>query len=62
MNEEQGQERMPADDWSAHDFPVPASHLTPEQILTWLDGWREFIFEVWKQNPELKDKYLQSNR
>ena len=44
--------------WATHEFPVPATHLTPEQILTWLEGWREFQFEVWKKNPDLRDNYL----
>jgi len=31
--------------------------LTPEQVLTWLDQVRAFMFEVWEKNPELRKKY-----
>jgi hypothetical protein len=26
--------------------------LTHEQTITWLDGMRELMFEVWRSNPE----------
>jgi hypothetical protein len=45
-----------AADWPTHEEVT--DHLTPEQILTWLEGWREFMFEVWRKNPELRKDYL----
>lgn len=30
-----------------------AATLTPEQIIEWLEGYRELMIEVWTQNPEL---------
>lgn len=31
--------------------------FTPEETLLWLDGYRRFIFEVWKNNPKLRKKW-----
>lgn len=28
--------------------------LTHEQILLWLDRYREFMFEIWRNNPSLR--------
>lgn len=27
--------------------------LTPEQTVEWLDGFRQLMFEAWKNNPKL---------
>ncbi len=36
-------------DWSQYQGPI---RLTPEQTIQWLEGMREFMFEIWKNNPE----------
>ncbi len=36
---------------------MPLPEPTPEQILTWLDQTREFLFEVWKKNPALRKRF-----
>ena len=35
--------------------------LTAEQIVTWLDLHRQFMFEVWKNNPQLRERWLRIN-
>ncbi len=35
--------------------------LTPEQIIIWLDLHRQFMFEVWSNNPELRRKWEEIN-
>ncbi len=35
--------------------------LTPEQIILWLDGHRQFMFEVWKNNPHLREEWERLN-
>lgn len=43
--------------WKAWNAEQKPDRLTPEQALTWLDGWREFMFEVWRSNPHLRKEY-----
>lgn len=43
--------------WNAEQRPM---RPTAEQSLTWLDGWREFMFEVWRNNPELLARHERS--
>lgn len=40
--------------WNAEQKPV---RLSPEDCLKWLDGCREFMFEVWRSNPHLRKEY-----
>lgn len=40
--------------WNAAQRPV---RLSPEQCLEWLDGWREFMFELWQKNPHLRAEH-----
>ncbi len=28
--------------------------MTPEEIIQWLEGIRELMFEVWSKNPDLR--------
>lgn len=46
--------------WDPH-YEQP--RLTPEEIINWLDGHRQFMWEIWKQNPELRKRweFLQNN-
>lgn len=37
----------------AHDFETASA----EQIIEWLDEYREFMFEIWKNDPELKEQW-----
>ncbi|MBI4925783.1 MAG: hypothetical protein HY843_07650 [Bdellovibrio sp.] len=34
--------------------------LTPEQIIEWLESYRELMIEVWKNNPELRKQWEQN--
>jgi len=36
--------------------------LTPEQIISWLDECRQFMFEVWNSNPHLKEEWDRINQ
>ncbi len=47
--EEEGWKR-----WNAEQKPI---RLSPEDCLKWLDGCREFMFEVWRSNPHLRKEY-----
>lgn len=37
--------------------PSLPPRLTAEAVLTWLDGYRQFMFEIWKKNPELRRRW-----
>jgi len=39
-----------------------AENLSPEQIIEWLDGHRQFMFEVWEKNPELRKEWELLNK
>lgn len=43
------------DDWSQFEGPIA---FTPEQTIDWLEGMRELMFEVYKNNPNIKPKHL----
>lgn len=34
--------------------------IPADKKLEWLDGWREFMFEVWRKNPELRERHERS--
>lgn len=34
---------------------------TPEQIITWLDAHRQFMWEVWRSNPSLYEEWKRLN-
>lgn len=36
--------------------------LSPEQIIEWLEGYRELMVEIWKNNPELRETWEKTNR
>jgi len=36
----------PKEDWGRGSPP-----LTPEQIVAWLEGHRQLMWEIWKNNP-----------
>jgi hypothetical protein len=36
--------------------------LPAQKKLEWLDNWREFMFEVWRNNPELRKTYEEFNK
>ncbi len=35
--------------------------LSPEAIIEWLEGHRQLMFEVWKENPELRKQWEKLN-
>lgn len=45
------------------DWAEESSHpiLTPEQIITWLEGHRELMIEVWTNNPNLRLEWEKIN-
>lgn len=46
------------DAWKKWNQEQQSPQLTAEQCLEWLDGMRALMFEVWKHNPELKEKFI----
>lgn len=42
--------------WKLHNAEKPYEP-TAEESLDWLDGMRAFMFEVWKNNPDLRKQY-----
>lgn len=49
--------RVP-ENWGDSSSPPP---LNPEQIIEWLEGYRELMIEVWKNNPELRKQWERNN-
>ena len=43
--------------WKKWNRDYRPPRLTAEQTLTWLDGWREFMFEVWRCNPASRKRF-----
>lgn len=43
--------------WKKWNQEAAFIRLTPEQTLEWLDSIRAFMFEVWKQNPQLRKQF-----
>lgn len=35
--------------------------LSAEQVILWLDGYRQWMFEIWRSNPKLREKWLKTN-
>jgi hypothetical protein len=35
--------------------------LTAEQIILWLENHRALMIEIWKSNPELREKWEKLN-
>ena len=46
----------PKEDWGR------TPRLTAEETILWLDGHREFMFEVWRSNPGFREKWLRINQ
>jgi hypothetical protein len=42
--------------------PTETPELSPEQIIEWLDGYRQLMWEVWKNNPELRKNWEKLNQ
>jgi len=36
--------------------------MSPEEIIEWLDGHRQLMWEVWKNNPELRKQWEMLNQ
>jgi len=35
------------------DFEAPSlPELSPTEVITWLDGYRELMLEIWAKNPD----------
>ncbi len=49
---------VPAD-WGDTSHSIP---LSPEQVIEWLEGYRELMIEIWKNNPELRKEWERLNR
>ncbi|HSA59429.1 MAG TPA: hypothetical protein VLJ37_07055 [bacterium] len=49
--------RAEAKAWRKWNRQERTPDFTPEQILTWLDQTRKFMFEVWRRNPALRRRY-----
>lgn len=43
-------------DWEQSQFP-----LTPEEVIQWLEGHRQLMFEIWTQNPKLREEWERIN-
>ncbi len=48
-----------AQDWGQASSQI---QLTPEQIIQWLESYRELMFEVWNKNPELRKEWERLNK
>lgn len=46
-----------AENWKRWNTEQKPMRLSPEDCLKWLDGCREFMFEVWRSNPHLRKEY-----
>ncbi len=44
--------------WPQEALPV----MTAEQTILWLDGYRQLMWEVWKNNPELYKEWQRLNQ
>ncbi len=49
----------PSADWGEASSQV---FLSPEQMIEWLEGYRELMIEVWKNNPELRKQWEENYR
>ncbi|EKD50942.1 MAG: hypothetical protein ACD_62C00392G0005 [uncultured bacterium] len=56
--EQNDQERSKAPEWPQQELPV----LTPEQVIEWLDGFRQFMWEVWQHNAQLRKDWERLNQ
>ncbi len=36
--------------------------LTAEQTILWLDAYRQWMFEIWKNHPELRVEWEKINQ
>ena len=41
-------------DKTGWEQPWPTRKLSAEETLNWLDSCRRFMFEIWKNNPNLR--------
>ena len=48
------------EDWNFDSPPPP--QLSPEEIILWLDGYRQMMWEVWRKNPELRKQWERLNQ
>jgi len=55
-------DRKEKEGWEKWNQEYKEPDYTPEQILTWLDNWRAFMFEIWKNDPSLRKEYEKLNR
>ena len=46
-------------DWGQSSSEIK---LTPEQIIDWLESYRELMIEVWNKNPELRKEWERLNK
>ena len=36
--------------------------LTPEEIIEWLEAYRQLMFEIWTANPQLRQDWERLNQ
>ena len=46
---------------SQEQTPAVDHPLTAEEIIQWLDGYRQLMFEIWQNHPELYQKWKNIN-
>lgn len=49
------------DMWAKWNAENPPPTFSFEQTIVWLDDMRQFIFELWKNNPKLKEAWDAEN-
>lgn len=45
-------------DWGEASSQI---RLSPEQIIEWLEGYRELMMEIWRNNPKLREEWERLN-
>ena len=50
--------KMQSNQWKSWGF---LKLLTPEEVITWLEGHRQWMFEIWKNDPKLRKKWEKIN-
>jgi hypothetical protein len=56
--ENTNQKNKRQDAWDEWNKSNPAPVLTTEQTIEWLEGMRELMFEIWKNNPPTLDRLI----